>query len=179
MRNGIPTYNFAVVVDDWDMEVSHVIRGADHINNTPRQINIYRALGAEVRSSHICRSSTARTDRSSRSATAPSPYSNTNARATSPKPSSTTSPAWAGVTANWKSSPATNSPRFLSLRLLPRRRPHRLEEVRLAQQQYMKEADANRLADLTKAASKPAAARSRAVPISQPSRTAEVPFRDA
>ncbi len=48
MRNGIPTYNFAVVVDDWDMKVSHVIRGADHINNTPRQINIYHALGAEV-----------------------------------------------------------------------------------------------------------------------------------
>ena len=35
MRDGIPTYNFAVVVDDWDMKVSHVIRGADHINNTP------------------------------------------------------------------------------------------------------------------------------------------------
>lgn len=48
MRNGIPTYNFAVVVDDWDMKVSHVVRGADHINNTPRQINIYNALGAEV-----------------------------------------------------------------------------------------------------------------------------------
>jgi len=48
MRNGIPTYNFAVVVDDWDMKVSHVIRGADHINNTPRQINIYKALGAEI-----------------------------------------------------------------------------------------------------------------------------------
>ena len=48
MRNGIPTYNFAVVIDDWDMEVSHVVRGADHINNTPRQINIYNALGAEV-----------------------------------------------------------------------------------------------------------------------------------
>ena len=48
MRNGIPTYNFAVVVDDWDMKVSHVIRGADHINNTPRQINLYNALGAEV-----------------------------------------------------------------------------------------------------------------------------------
>lgn len=48
MRNSIPTYNFAVVVDDWDMKVSHVIRGADHINNTPRQINIYNALGAEV-----------------------------------------------------------------------------------------------------------------------------------
>lgn len=48
MRDGIPTYNFAVVVDDWDMKVSHVIRGADHINNTPRQINLYHALGAEV-----------------------------------------------------------------------------------------------------------------------------------
>ncbi len=48
MRNGIPTYNFAVVIDDWDMKVSHVIRGADHINNTPRQINIYNALGAEL-----------------------------------------------------------------------------------------------------------------------------------
>lgn len=48
MRDGIPTYNFAVVVDDWDMKVSHVVRGADHINNTPRQINLYNALGAEV-----------------------------------------------------------------------------------------------------------------------------------
>ena len=48
MRDGIPTYNFAVVVDDWDMKVSHVIRGADHINNTPRQINLYKALGAEI-----------------------------------------------------------------------------------------------------------------------------------
>ena len=48
MRDGIPTYNFAVVIDDWDMKVSHVIRGADHINNTPRQINLYNALGAEV-----------------------------------------------------------------------------------------------------------------------------------
>ena len=46
--DGIPTYNFAVVVDDLDMKVSHVVRGADHINNTPRQINLYRALGAEV-----------------------------------------------------------------------------------------------------------------------------------
>ncbi|MBO7173657.1 MAG: glutamate--tRNA ligase [Burkholderiaceae bacterium] len=46
--DGIPTYNFAVVVDDLDMKVSHVVRGADHINNTPRQINLYHALGAEV-----------------------------------------------------------------------------------------------------------------------------------
>jgi glutamyl-tRNA synthetase len=42
--DGTPTYNFCVVVDDWDMRISHVIRGDDHVNNTPRQINILRAL---------------------------------------------------------------------------------------------------------------------------------------
>jgi glutamyl-tRNA synthetase len=46
--DGIPTYNFGVVVDDIDMEITHVIRGDDHVNNTPRQINIYRALETEV-----------------------------------------------------------------------------------------------------------------------------------
>jgi glutamyl-tRNA synthetase len=46
--DGIPTYNFGVVVDDIDMEITHVIRGDDHVNNTPRQINIYRALGRAV-----------------------------------------------------------------------------------------------------------------------------------
>lgn len=45
--DGSPTYNFTVVVDDMDMQITHVIRGDDHINNTPRQINIYRALDAE------------------------------------------------------------------------------------------------------------------------------------
>ncbi|MDH5535782.1 MAG: glutamate--tRNA ligase [Betaproteobacteria bacterium] len=44
--DGIPTYNFGVVVDDIDMDITHVIRGDDHVNNTPRQINVYRALGA-------------------------------------------------------------------------------------------------------------------------------------
>jgi glutamyl-tRNA synthetase len=44
--DGTPTYNFTVVVDDWDMKITHVIRGDDHVNNTPRQINILRALGA-------------------------------------------------------------------------------------------------------------------------------------
>ncbi len=43
--DGVPTYNFGVVVDDLDMAITHVIRGDDHVNNTPRQINIYRALG--------------------------------------------------------------------------------------------------------------------------------------
>jgi glutamyl-tRNA synthetase len=46
--DGTPTYNFCVVVDDMDMQISDVIRGDDHINNTPRQINILKALGAEV-----------------------------------------------------------------------------------------------------------------------------------
>lgn len=46
--DGTPTYNFCVVVDDWDMKITHVVRGEDHINNTPRQINIYKALGAPV-----------------------------------------------------------------------------------------------------------------------------------
>src|SRR5579871_3203601 len=46
--DGTPTYNFTVVVDDWDMKITHVIRGDDHINNTPRQINILTALGANL-----------------------------------------------------------------------------------------------------------------------------------
>ncbi len=45
--DGTPTYNFCVVVDDYDMQITHVIRGDDHINNTPRQINMLRALGVE------------------------------------------------------------------------------------------------------------------------------------
>lgn len=46
--DGAPTYNFTVVVDDWDMGVTHVLRGDDHINNTPRQIHILNALGATL-----------------------------------------------------------------------------------------------------------------------------------
>ncbi len=46
--DGTPTYNLTVVVDDLDMQLTHVIRGDDHLNNTPRQINIFKALGAEI-----------------------------------------------------------------------------------------------------------------------------------
>lgn len=46
--DGYATYNFAVVVDDIDMRITDVVRGDDHVNNTPRQINIYRAIGADV-----------------------------------------------------------------------------------------------------------------------------------
>ena len=46
--DGTPTYNFCVVVDDWEMGITHVIRGDDHVNNTPRQINMLQALGAAL-----------------------------------------------------------------------------------------------------------------------------------
>ena len=46
--DGTPTYNFCVVVDDIDMKISHIIRGDDHLSNTPRQIQLYRALGHEL-----------------------------------------------------------------------------------------------------------------------------------
>ncbi|MFM9887383.1 MAG: glutamate--tRNA ligase [Burkholderiales bacterium] len=46
--DGVPTYNFGVVVDDLDMNITHVIRGDDHVNNTPRQVNIFKALGATL-----------------------------------------------------------------------------------------------------------------------------------
>jgi glutamyl-tRNA synthetase len=46
--DGTPTYNLTVVIDDWDMQITEVIRGDDHLNNTPRQINILEALGAKV-----------------------------------------------------------------------------------------------------------------------------------
>jgi glutamyl-tRNA synthetase len=52
--DGVPTYNFGVVVDDLDMSITDVIRGDDHVNNTPRQVNIFRALGADLpRFSHV------------------------------------------------------------------------------------------------------------------------------
>jgi glutamyl-tRNA synthetase len=46
--DGVPTYNFAVVVDDWDMQITHVFRGDEHVNNTPWQINIFNALAAPL-----------------------------------------------------------------------------------------------------------------------------------
>ena len=54
--DGVPTYNFGVVVDDLDMDITHVIRGDDHVNNTPRQIHIFNALKkAAAGSSPTCR----------------------------------------------------------------------------------------------------------------------------
>ncbi len=69
--DGTPTYNFGVVVDDIDMGITHVIRGDDHVNNTPRQINLLHALGAaRRRSTRTCRPCSATTATSCPSATA-------------------------------------------------------------------------------------------------------------
>ena len=69
--DGRPAYNFAVVVDDALMEVTHVIRGEDHISNTPRQICCTRRSGSRRRSSRICRWCSGRTTRRCPSGTAP------------------------------------------------------------------------------------------------------------
>ena len=54
--DGVPTYNFGVVVDDLDMDITHVIRGDDHVNNTPRQIHIFEALKSQAAAlSRTCR----------------------------------------------------------------------------------------------------------------------------
>ena len=52
--DGTPTYNFCVVVDDIEMDISHIIRGDDHLSNTPRQIQLYEALGMNCRNLPMC-----------------------------------------------------------------------------------------------------------------------------
>lgn len=54
--DGIPTYHLSVVADDLDMRMTHIIRGADHLSNTPKQVLLYQALGASLPCSRICRS---------------------------------------------------------------------------------------------------------------------------
>ena len=79
--DGTPTYNFCVVVDDLDMRITHVIRGDDHVNNTPRQINILRALGVDTAGLRASADrADARTERSSPSATARSASCSTGRR---------------------------------------------------------------------------------------------------
>ena len=83
--DGTPTYNFCVVVDDMDMGVTHVIRGDDHLNNTPRQMNMLAALGANA--AGLCARADdprVRTARSSRSGMARSACCSTRRRATCP-----------------------------------------------------------------------------------------------
>ena len=71
-RDGRPTYNFASPVEDWLDGITHVIRGDDHVSNTPKQILILQALGAELPVYAHVPTSSARTGRSCRSGTAPS-----------------------------------------------------------------------------------------------------------
>ncbi len=70
--DGTPVYHLAVVVDDHDAEITHVVRGADHYSNTPKHLRIYEALGAlRLPRMRTFRCSTVRTARSCQSATAP------------------------------------------------------------------------------------------------------------
>ena len=88
--DGTVTYNLAVVVDDVTMEITHVIRGDDHISNTPKQVVIYEALGAGCPSSCTCRCSSAPTRRSSASGTAPPSSSSSPPRGSSSRWCATT-----------------------------------------------------------------------------------------
>ena len=108
--DGTPTYNFCVVVDDIDMHITHVIRGDDHVNNTPRQINIFRALGQEP---PVYRAPAHRAQRAGRE-DEQAPWRQAGdavprRRATWPMRWSTTSRGWAGATATTRSSRASSS----------------------------------------------------------------------
>ena len=97
--DGTPTYNFCVVVDDMDMGITHVIRGDDHLNNTPRQMNMLRALGRSPPLYAHVPMILGPTAPSSPSATAPSACCSTRRRATCPMRCSITWCASAGRTA--------------------------------------------------------------------------------
>ena len=105
--DGTPVYHLAVVVDDLDAGITHVVRGADHYSNTPKQMRILEAMGAEIRSTPTCRCCTAPTARSSPSATAPPPCRSCATPATCPRPSATTSRCSAGATTRRRPSTTT------------------------------------------------------------------------
>jgi len=94
--DGTPTYNFCVVVDDFDMKITHVIRGDDHVNNTPRQINMFAALGAPLPVFGHTPTCLGRTARNFRNAMAPSRCSSTRTTDICRRPCSTFSRASAG-----------------------------------------------------------------------------------
>ncbi len=97
--DGRPTYNFASPIEDWLDGITHVLRGDDHISNTPKQIQILEALGAPLsRATGTSPTSWAPTARSSPSGTAQSPPRSSAQRAISPRRSSTSSPSSAGAT---------------------------------------------------------------------------------
>ena len=95
--DGSALYNLAVAVDDRDMGITQVIRGEDHISNTPRQVMILRALGAEPPPTRISRCCTGPTARSSRSATAPRRFRSCATPATCPRRCATTCRCSAGA----------------------------------------------------------------------------------
>ena len=108
--DGTPTYNFCVVVDDYDMDVTHVIRGDDHVNNTPKQINILKAIGATLPEyGHLPMILNEQGKKSPNAVAIPLPLPISAQWASCPKPCSTIWHAWAGRTATMSSSRWSNS----------------------------------------------------------------------
>jgi glutamyl-tRNA synthetase len=113
--DGTPTYNFCVVVDDIDMAMTHVIRGDDHVNNTPRQINIFKALGKEPPVyAHLPTVLNEQGEKLSKRNGA-KPVTQYPPKVICPTPWSTTWRAWAGATATTKSSAASSSSSWFNL----------------------------------------------------------------
>ena len=140
--DGTPTYNFCVVVDDLDMRITHVIRGDDHVNNTPRQINIMRALGASPRLCASADGADARMARSSPSVTARAASCNIAMTATCARRWSTTSRGSAGRMVTRKCSASTNSSAG-SISMACRRRRARFdpEKLKWLNHEHMKRLD--------------------------------------
>ena len=105
--DGSALYNLAVAVDDLDMGIDHVVRGEDHLSNTPRQVMILKALGAEPPVYAHLPLLHGPTARSSPSATAPRRSRSCATRATCPRRCATTSPCWAG---GWTTRPPSSPP---------------------------------------------------------------------
>jgi hypothetical protein len=109
--DGTPTYNFCVVVDDIDMDITHVIRGDDHVNNTPRQIHIFRALGKEPPVyAHLPTVLNEQGEKMSKRHGA-KPVTWYRDEGSCPTPWSTTWPAWAGAMVTTRSFRVRNSSR--------------------------------------------------------------------
>ncbi len=129
--DGSVLYNFAVAVDDLDAEITHVIRGEDHLSNTPKQLLVSRRWAPSRRSTPTCRCCTAPTARSSPSATAPRRCRSCATPATCPRRCATTSRCSAGATPTTRRSISTDElvERFRIERVS--RNPARFDEQKL------------------------------------------------
>ena len=122
--DGSALYNFAVAIDDLDAGITHVVRGEDHLSNTPKQLLVLQALGADPRATPTCRCCTVPTAASSQSATAPPPCRSCATPATCLRRSTTTSPCSGPASPPTRStSPSASWPSASAWTGCPRTRP--------------------------------------------------------